>query len=59
MSMLSSRKYIAISTVETPLTHPLHLLGGDDRYKIDYSAVAVKSRCVTEIVNIACIINTL
>jgi len=27
-----------------------------DRYKIDTSNVAVKSRCVPEIVNIACII---
>jgi len=35
----------------------LIFLGGFHRYKIDYSDVAVKSRCVAEIVNIACIIN--
>jgi len=35
------------------------VLGGNDSYKIDYSAVAVKSRCVAGNVNIACIINNL
>jgi hypothetical protein len=34
-------------------------LGGSDRLNSDYSAVAAKSRCVTGIVNIACIINAL
>ena len=37
----------------------LIFLEGGDRYKIDYSAVAAKSRCVPEMVNIACIINKL
>jgi hypothetical protein len=37
----------------------LGFLESGDRYKIDYSGVAVKSRCVAEIVNIACNINTL
>ena len=32
--------------VEIPLKHPLNLLGGGDRYKIVYSDVAEKSRCV-------------
>jgi hypothetical protein len=27
--------------------NPLEKLGGSDSYKIDYSAVAAKSRCVT------------
>ena len=45
--------------VEIPLKHPLNLLRGGDSYKIDYSDVAVKSRCVAEMVNIACIINNL
>jgi hypothetical protein len=34
-------------------------LGGADSYKIDYSAVTVKSRCVAEIANIVFIINDL
>jgi len=34
-------------------------LGGGDSYKIDYSGVAAKSRCVAGIVNITCIINRL
>jgi hypothetical protein len=34
-------------------------LEGGDRYKIDYSAEVVKSRCVAGVVNITCIINTL
>src|SRR5258708_39302296 len=34
-------------------------LEGSDRYKIDYTAVAVKSRCVAGIVDITCIINHL
>jgi hypothetical protein len=38
---------------------PQEMLGGGHRYKIDYSGVAVKSRCVAQIVNIACIINTI
>ena len=38
---------------------PPVFLGGGDSYKIDYSIVAVKSRCVAEIVKIAFIINKL
>jgi hypothetical protein len=34
-------------------------LGGGDRYKIDYSAVAVKSRCAAEVANKALNINIL
>ena len=37
----------------------MEFLGGNDSYKIDYGAVAVKSRCVTEIGNIAFVINSL
>ncbi len=44
---------------EIPLNHPLNLLGGDDRYKIVYIGVAIKSRCVAEIVNIHLYINNL
>jgi hypothetical protein len=39
--------------VEIPLKHSLNLLRGDDSYKIDYSDVAVKSRCVAEAGHIA------
>jgi len=38
---------------EIPLKHPLGFLGGGDCYKIDYSGVAGKSRCVTGIGHIA------
>jgi hypothetical protein len=34
-------------------------IGGTDSYNFDYSAVAVKSRCVTENGNMAFIINIL
>src|ERR1035437_1847430 len=48
-----------IRFMENQLGIPLENLGRADSYKIDYSAVAEKSRCVTGMVNIACIINTL
>jgi hypothetical protein len=44
---------------ENSLDFRLVLLGGADRYKIDYSGVEEKCRCVAEIVNIVCIINSL
>jgi hypothetical protein len=43
---------------ENSLDFRLVLLGGADRYKID-SGVEEKCRCVAEIVNIVCIINSL
>jgi hypothetical protein len=45
--------------MENHLGVPPLFLGGDDSYKIDYSAVAVKSRCVTKLADIALIINGL
>ena len=45
--------------LEMPLEIREEFRGGVHSYKIDYSDVAAKSRCVTGIVNIACIINTL
>ena len=46
-------------TVGKSIGTPLNNLESGDSYKIDYSAVVVKSRCVAGIVNIACIINKL
>ncbi len=46
-------------SVEVQFGMPPAFAGGGDRYKIDYSAVAAKSRCVAGNVNIACIINSL
>jgi hypothetical protein len=51
-------KYIGIYA-EIPLKDPLDLRGGEHRLNSDYREVAVKSRCVAENVNIACIINNL
>src|ERR1017187_4110738 len=48
-----------IRFMENQLGIPLENFGSADSYKIDYSAVAEKSRCVTGMVNIACIINKL
>src|ERR1039458_6823146 len=45
--------------VEIPLKHPLNLLRGGDSYKIDYSDVAEKSRCVAGMVIITIYINGL
>jgi hypothetical protein len=45
------------SAAENPVGNPQNCLECGESYKIDHSAVAAKSRCVTEIVNIACIIN--
>jgi hypothetical protein len=39
--------------MEDQFANPLEMLGGGDRYKIDYSDVAVKSRCVAGNGNIA------
>ena len=47
------------NSLEMPVEIREELRGSVHRYKIDYSGVAVKSRCVAEMVNIACIINTL
>ena len=46
-------------TAENQVVIPQIYLGGGDRYKIDTTTVTVKSRCVAEIANIACNINTL
>ena len=44
---------------ENQLANPLEILRGGNGYKIDYSAVTLKSRCLAELVNIACNIDTL
>ena len=38
---------------------PSKIVGGNDRYKIDYMTVAVKSRCVPEVVRTTLNIDTL
>ena len=44
---------------KTPCKSPPGLFGGSDRYKIDHSRVAVKGKCGSSMVNIACNINNL
>jgi len=41
-------EFLRFASLESQIENPADFLGGGDRYKIDYSAVAAKSRCVAE-----------
>ena len=58
-STIAPQKWHSDFRSEHPFEMQMDFLGGGDRYKIVYTDVAVKSRCVAEFAYIACIINTL